>query len=96
MMNISGVGFRMDTGITRQYDNLNPQFKAMDVANHANRTEASGEASQNIPIDVKKAVADMNQDSDLKEFAVFVRSGEVPNSAAYSEDWMRPVENFAL
>ena len=43
-----------------------------------------------------KAVAEMKQDDDLEQFAVFVRSGETSEPQRYQEDWMRPTENFIL
>ena len=101
-MNISGVGYRMDTGITtRQYNNLNPSMGAVDRMGSSSKQndDPAGVSSMDFSlknVDTAKAVANMDRDQELKEFAVFVRSGETPAANTYSEDWMRPVENFAL
>ena len=98
-MNISGFGFHMNAGMIRHYDNLSQSLGRTNYTSQdpGLRADALPTASgAEVSLNVNKAMADMDRDSDLKEFQIFVRSGEVPQAQKYQEDWMRPVENFAL
>ena len=98
-MNISGIGFHMSAGTMRHYDNLNQGFGHYDYSNQYRPAKADAMddvSDKDFSLNVNKAVAEMKQDSQLQEFQVFVRSGETPEPQRYQEDWMRPVENFAL
>ena len=77
------MNYSMNTDYARSYSN---------ITNQSTQNVSGGLNSTNV----QKAVSDMNQDQELKEFSVFVPSGQVPEAARYQEDWMRPSENFAL
>ena len=98
-MNISGIGFQMDTRAMSSYDRMDQGFGRYDISNqyHPVQADTMEDMSESeISFNVGKAISDMRQDKALEEFQVFVRSGEEPSRQHYQENWMRSMENFAL